>query len=138
VEGMLGYVADVITRMLENLVGRVTGPMQFRLILQPLMATIFAVRAGVHDARSGRAAYLWSIFTTPGHRRERLREGWKDVGRVFLLAIVIDVVYQIVELRWVYPGETLIVAVILAFLPYLLVRGLATRTARALGAAENR
>ena len=137
-EGMLGYMADVITRALENLVGRLTGPMQFRLVLQPLMATIFAVRAGIHDVKAGREAYLWSIFTTPGRKRERLREGWKDVGRVFLFAILIDVIYQIVELRWVYPGEALIVAGLLAFLPYLVLRGLVTRAARALGAAKAR
>ena len=35
-----------------------------------------------------------------------LKEGWKSIGKVFILAIVLDVVYQLIEHRWtVYPGE---------------------------------
>ncbi len=29
--------------------------------------------------------------------------------------------YQLIVLRWIYPGETLLVAVIPAFVPYVLV-----------------
>jgi len=43
---------------------------------------------------------------------------------------VLDVVYQLIELHFVYPGEALIVAFILAILPYLILRGPAMRVAR--------
>jgi hypothetical protein len=43
---------------------------------------------------------------------------------------MLDVVYQIIELRFVYVGEAIIVAFILAILPYLVLRGLVTRVAR--------
>jgi hypothetical protein len=33
------------------------------------------------------------------------------------------VVYQLIEFHWVYPGETLIVAIVLAIIPYFLLRG---------------
>ena len=59
-----------------------------------------------------------------------LHEGWKDVAKVFLVAIVMDFVYQIIELRWFYPEEAVIVATLLALLPYLLLRGPANRIAR--------
>ena len=62
-----------------------------------------------------------------------MRSGWKDVGKVFLLAIVLDVVYQFIVARFVYPGEALLVALLLAIVPYLVVRGLATRIARSAG-----
>jgi hypothetical protein len=42
---------------------------------------------------------------------------------------VIDVVYQIVELKWVYLGEALIIAQIVALVPYILIRGLVDRIA---------
>jgi Flp pilus assembly protein TadB len=58
-----------------------------------------------------------------------VRDGWKSVGRIFILAILIDLVYQLIVLRWFYPGEALVVAVILAFIPYLLVRGPVNRLA---------
>ena len=114
---------DILTRIFENLIDRVSGPMKFRLFLQPLMATIFAIRDGRKDAREGRSPYFWAVFTDPEHRRELLRDGWKAVGKVFVIAVIIDAVYQFIVVRWFYPGEALIVAAILAFVPYLLIRG---------------
>ena len=114
---------DILIRFVDNLIDRVTGPMKLRLLLQPTMAIIFAIRDGLKDAREGRVPYFWAIFTSPVHRKELLREGWKAVGKVFIIAVIIDAVYQFMVLRWFYPGEALLVAFILAFLPYLLIRG---------------
>jgi hypothetical protein len=47
-----------------------------------------------------------------------------------LVAFVLDVDYQVIVFRWVYPFEALAVSIILAFLPYLLLRGLVNRIAR--------
>jgi len=121
---------DLLTRIFENLIDRVSGPMKFRLILQPLMAIIFAVRSGLKDAKEGKPAYFWAMFTQPDQRRDMLRDGWKSVGKIFVIAIIIDLVYQIIVLRWFYPFEALLVAVILAFIPYLLIRGPVNRIAR--------
>jgi hypothetical protein len=119
-----------MTRIFENLIDRVSGPMKFRLILQPLMAAIFAVRSGLKDAKEGKSAYFWALFTQPEHRRDMLRDGWKSVGKVFVVAIIIDLVYQLIVLRWFYPFEALLVAVLLAFIPYLIIRGPVNRIAR--------
>jgi len=49
---------------------------------------------------------------------------------VFILAIVLDVIYQLIKHRWtVYPGEAALVAIILAIVPYLLIRGPINRIA---------
>jgi hypothetical protein len=121
---------EFITRVLTGLSDRVGGPMTFRIILQPLMAGLLAVRAGLKDAREGRPPYFWTILTDSSQRAELIRQGWKSVARVFVLAIVMDVIYQLIVLRWVYPGETLIVAIALAVLPYLLLRGPINRLVR--------
>lgn len=121
---------DIWIRVVENLQDRVTGPMKFRLLLQPLMACIFAVMSGLKDARLGKPPYFWALLTDPAHRRDMLRDGWKSVGKVFVLALVLDVVYQIIVIRFVYPGEVVIVALVLAIVPYLILRGLVTRLAR--------
>jgi hypothetical protein len=118
---------ELIARFVGNLHDRVGGPMSFRLIIQPVMAAVFAVRAGWQDGVAGRPAYFWAILTIPEHRRELLREGWKAVAKVFVMAVVIDAVYQVINLHWFYPGESLIVAIVLAFVPYLLIRGLVGR-----------
>jgi len=121
---------DWLLRIFDNLIDRVSGPMKFRLILQPLMAAIFAVRSGLKDAKEGKPAYFWALFTQPEHRRDMFRDGWKSVGKVFVIAIIIDLGYQLIVLRWFYPLEALLVAAILAFLPYLIVRGPVNRIAR--------
>ena len=121
---------EVLSRMVENVFGRVEGPLTFRLLLQPIMATFFAIRDGRRDARNRKVPYLWSVFTDPEHRRELLRDGWKSVGRVFLLAVGIDGLYQFIVFRWFYPAEALIVAIVLAFVPYVLIRGPVTRLVR--------
>ena len=118
---------DLFTRVWTNLVGRLTGPMQFRLVLQPLVACILAVRAGLRDARAGKPPFLWALTFDPEHRRELLRKGWKDIGRVFIFAVIMDAIYQMSELHFFYPGEALIIAALLAIVPYLLVRAPVTR-----------
>jgi hypothetical protein len=123
-------VEAMLARVWANLIGRIGGPLTFRLIVQPTVAAFFAIRAGVKDFREGRSPYGWAILSDPTKRGHHLREGWRDVGKIFLVAIVIDFAYQIMELHWLYPEEALIVAALLALLPYLLLRGPANRIAR--------
>jgi hypothetical protein len=121
---------EILTRIWNDLLGRASGPMTFRLYLQPAMAIFFAIRDGLKDAREGKPAYFYSLFTDTKNRRDRLREGFNAVGRVFVLGIIMDLIYQVIVFRWFYPGEALIVAFILALLPYLLIRGPVNRIAR--------
>ena len=114
---------ETLSRIVENLMGRIHGPLTFRLILQPLMATIYATLDGRRDAREGKPPYFWALFTDAEHRRDMLKEGWKSVSKVFILAILIDGIYQFMVFQWFYPGEALILALILAIVPYLLLRG---------------
>jgi hypothetical protein len=123
-------MGDILMRIAGDLLDRVSGPMKFRLVLQPIMASIFAIQAGWRDARAGKPPYFWSLFTDPARRAEMVKDGWKSVGKVFVLALVLDVVYQIGVMRFVYPGEAVITAVILAIVPYLTLRGLVTRFGR--------
>src|SRR5262245_43859916 len=116
-------MTDTVSRFIANVVGRVDGPLAFRLVLQPAMAAIAALKAGLEDGRSNRPAYFWAVIANRPHRRSLLRDGWKDIGSIFALAVAVDVVYQLIVLRWVYPGESLLVAVLLAVVPYLTIRG---------------
>jgi hypothetical protein len=115
--------AHVSSTLWEMLIGRIEGPLTLRLLLQPAIATFFAVRSGLKDARSGRPAYLWKVFTNPAYRYELLHHGWKDVRTVFLMAVLLDSVYQGIEFHWIYLGQAVLVAIILAIVPYVLIRG---------------
>jgi hypothetical protein len=121
------HMDDIWVRVVENMGDRTSGPMKFRLVLQPVMASIFAIYSGWNDAKAGKPPFFWALITEPGHRADMIHDGWKSVGKVFVLALALDVVYQIVVLRFVYPGEALIVAFVLAIVPYLILRGLVNR-----------
>jgi hypothetical protein len=112
-----------------DLVDRLSGPMKLRFLLQPAMAAIFAVRAGLKDAKLGRSPYLLGLITDPAHRSEMLKDGLKDVGKVIFLALSLDIVYQIIVLHVFYPGEMVVVVFVLAIAPYLVLRGLVMRLA---------
>jgi hypothetical protein len=97
--------------------------------MQPAMAIFLAVCSGLKDSREGKPAYFWAFFTNPSDRRELLHEGWKSIGKLLILTVALDCVYQIIVLRWIYPFEALVVAFVLAVIPYLLVRGPVNRIA---------
>jgi hypothetical protein len=62
--------------------------------------------------------------------RELFQRAWKDVGKVFIVAVTLDVIYELIVYRWVYPGQALIVATVLAVVPFLLICGPVTRIVR--------
>ena len=122
-----GVALENFQRMWSNLTERPSGPMAFRFILQPSMAAAAAIRDGVHDARTGRSPYLWTILRQPEKRIARLREGLDATARIVLLGLAMDVIYQVTVFNMFYPVEALIIALLLAFVPYLLIRGLVAR-----------
>lgn len=124
-------IVAMFTRVWTDITSGAHAPLSFRLVIQPLIAAFFAIRSGMQDARAGRPLFFWAVVTSdPAHRRELLQEGWKHVGKVFIAAVVVDAIYQVIVHHWVYPSEALMVAVILAVLPYLAMRGLVNRVLR--------
>jgi hypothetical protein len=121
---------DIFVRFFNNLTFRVGGPMTFRLVLQPLMAALIGFRAGRRDARDGREPFLTQFIRRPGGRRALLLEAFRDIVKVIVVAIAIDLIYQIIVAHWFYPLEALMVAVAVAILPYGIVRGLTNRLSR--------
>ena len=120
-------------RLWKDILARPGGPMTFRLILQPAMAAIAALRDGVKDARLGRRPYLWAIMRgvrTAEGRRGRLWEGIVSTARILILGVIMDVIYQWVVFHTFYPVQAAVIAVLLAFVPYLLLRGSFARIAR--------
>ena len=119
-------VIDAMTdwgRIFGNLFARLDGPLHFRIFAQPLMASVFAVIDGIRDAKAGRPAYFWSVVSDSKDRKDLIKLGWKRVGKIFVFAVILDIVYSLKVIHWTYPGETLFTAFILAIVPYLILRG---------------
>ena len=125
-----GFTMAVFHRFWHDMFERPDGPMKFRFVLQPAMAVLAAIRHGIRDARTGRAPYFWTIASSRAERVARLREGLEATARIILLGVAMDVIYQFIVLRTFYPFEALVIALLLAFAPYVVMRGPVTRIVR--------
>src|SRR5262245_29801185 len=127
---------DILARVWDNLVDRTEGPMNLRFLIQPAVTLFFAIKAAMRDAKSGEVPYLERFINFKGERKSIVAETWKDVGKVFFMGTVLDVIYQLVVIfglktgKDFYPLESLLVAFILAILPYILFRGPLSRIFR--------
>lgn len=129
---------DFLARDWALLVFRDHGPLSFRMVMQPLMAGVLAIRAGLGDFRADRRPYAWLVATSAGHRSELLRTGWSDVSRLFLLAVAMDAIYQMIVFRTIHVLQAMIVASLLAFPTYFFLRGLTNRVARLMSQSSRR
>lgn len=127
---------DIFVRVWNNLVARTEGPMYFRFFLQPAVSLFFAIRAALRDSHNNTVPFLWRIWSSKGQRTEIAKEGWKDVGKIFIVGTVLDIIYQAILIFKMnvqdafYPLESLIVAFLLAIVPYILFRGPVNRIVR--------
>jgi len=124
-------MGDFLSQHWHHLIGRINGPLSFRLVIQPLVASVLGIRAGLRDARQGQPPFGWHLLTTRhGNRPQLLQQAWKNIRNLFFVAIVMDVVYEIYVLHWIYPLQLLIVATVLAVPTYIAGRSLTNRIAR--------
>ena len=137
----MDLILEMLSRNVEQLLGRANGPLNFRLVVMPIVVTVLAVRAHLRDVREGHPLYLGAFFTNPTERRRLIRSGLRDFGKVFIVACVLDTTYQLLVFRAFFLIEMLVVAVMCAIVPYFLIRGPITRIVNSLhrrwrGAAE--
>jgi hypothetical protein len=74
-------------------------------------------------AREGQPPLIRTFLASPAYRWHMFRSALKDIGKVFMVAMVLDTTYQILVLRAFYLGELLLVAVACAVVPYVVIRG---------------
>ena len=127
---VMDFLDDMWTRLVHDLIARITGRMKFRLVLQPLMASIFAIRAWLNDAKTGKPPSFWSLLRIPRTAPTCSRTAGRVSARCACSRLCSTSCIRIIAERFVYPGEAIIVAIILAIVPYLILRGLVTRLAR--------
>jgi hypothetical protein len=128
-----GFSYESFARLWKDILDRPDGPMTFRFILQPAMAALAALRDGVKDARRGRTPYVLALLRgtrSAEGRGGRFWEGIVATARVLILGVVMDMIYQWLEFKTFYPGQAATIAILLAFVPYLLLRGPVERVAR--------
>jgi len=104
--------------------------MTFRFALQPTMAGLVALRDGIRDVHLGRLPYAATIIRDSEGRASLLWEGIVSTARILILGVVMDIAYQWIFFRMFHPAEAALIAILLAFVPYVLLRGPIRRVAR--------
>ena len=125
-----GWSMEVHHRFWADIRDRVRGPMTFRFFLQPTMAAVAAIPGGIRDARLGHRSFFWSALRHPDAPTGRLREGLTSTARVVLLGLSIDAIYQFKVFDRFYPAEALMMAILLAVIPYFILRWIVEHAAR--------
>lgn len=147
-------MANILANFTTDLIVRLDGSLHFRFFVQPIVAVtidfssrlddvfdlwffvqpavaaVVAFLDGILDASAGRTPYGWAILTDPENRRFLIRDGWKSISKVFVLAFAIDLAFQFLELREIRLIPALIVTCLLVLVPYVLLRGLVNRLTR--------
>ncbi len=113
----MNWTPEILSRGAEQLLGRASGPFHLRLFLTPIVAAVFAIRAGLRDARERQPAFLFEFFTTPAERRRLAESGWRDIGKMIVAAFVVDTIYQVAVLHAFYIVQALILIAVIAIIP---------------------
>ena len=121
---------EQVHAFIPDFIQRLDGPLHFRFYVQPSMAILLAVRDGIRDARAGRSAFAWTMLVNPAQRRYLIADGWKAISKVFILACVLDVVYELIVWRSLRPVQMVLVGALLSVIPYVLLRGPVNRLVR--------
>jgi hypothetical protein len=124
-----GVSIGTFQRIWYNVIERPKGPISFRFILQPSMAAIAAFHDGLKDARAARSPFVRAMVWEPEHRIGRLIEALNAIHRIILFGLLMDIIYQVIELDSFFPTEAVIIVLLLAVVPYVVLRGLITRAA---------
>jgi hypothetical protein len=116
-------------RFFEDLWARFSGPGRLRFILQPTVAVLVGVRDGKRDSRVRCPPFLSGIGFRRIHRPDLWRSGISSVRDLVAIAIILDLICQILIFREIHPGAALLLGPFLIAVPYSLSRMLTNRIA---------
>jgi hypothetical protein len=107
--------------------GMFGGRFQLRLIVQPILAVALGIRFGLRDARQRRPP-VGAALRAHETSRARVLEQWTRGALVALCAaFVVDAILQILINHWFRPLAAVVVALLLVFVPFTVVRAATNR-----------
>lgn len=113
-----------------DMLARLSGPGRMRFLFQPTVAILLGSRDGAKDAREGLPPFLWALVYHRSHRTALLRGAFESVRNLVSIAILLDVISQVLMFHKVHPGAALLLGPVLIAIPYALSRALANRISR--------
>ena len=114
----------------KDLFIRFSGIGRLRFIVQPTAALLLGMRDGLKDSQRGNPPFLWGVFFHPLHRPDLLRNAFMSIRDLIAIAVILDIVFQLVLFREIHPAAALLVGPVLIAVPYSVSRALTNRVSR--------
>ena len=114
-------------RFFEDLWARFSGPGRLRFVLQPTVAVLMGMRDGKRDSRTSRPPFLSGLALRRTHRRELWRSAIASVRDLVAVAIILDIISQMLIFREIHPGAALLLGPVLIAVPYSISRAFTNR-----------
>ncbi len=106
---------------------RVTGPMGFRFIFQPLTAVILGIRDGISDAKAGRPPFLAGLIFKANSRKHLFNSACKALFIPVIFGSIFDAIAQWFLFGRVCLVPAILVGIFIMAIPYSFARGLTNR-----------
>lgn len=100
------------------------------LLRSQAIALFLGIRDGARDARGGSPPFLVALLSKKTHKRTLLLSALASIRDLVAMAILVDVISQVLIFRDIHPAAALLLGPMLIALPYATSRGLANRFAR--------
>ena len=116
-------------RFFEDMRARFSGPGRLRFLLQPTAALLLGVRDGKRDSQAKCPPFLYGLAFRRTHRLELWRTAIASVRDLVAIAIIVDLIAQVLIFREIHPGAALLLGPVLIAVPYSISRALTNRIA---------
>ena len=100
-----GHPYLLTERFVQDILARLSGPGRLRFIVQPTVAIMLGVRSGIKDARDRVPPFLWALAFHGKRRRELFRSAFASIQDLVTIAILLDVISQVLIFHEVRPGQ---------------------------------
>jgi hypothetical protein len=108
----------------EDMLARLSGPGRLRFIAQTASALFLGIRDGARDALAVLPPFLAALLSKKTHKRTLLLSALASIRDFVAMAILVDVISQVLIFRNIHPAAALLLGPMLIALPYATSRGL--------------
>jgi hypothetical protein len=112
---------------LNEIVERITGPLRFRFIVQPVIAVLLGMRDGRLDAKAGSPPYVLDLLIHPEHRGGLFSSAGGTLLTPVIVGTVLDAIAQYLIFESIRPLQAVVTGTVVMALPYAVSRGVVNR-----------
>jgi len=112
---------------IDKIAERLTGPLNFRFIFQPLAAILLGIRDGKMDAAAGIPPFIFDLISTPKNRERHIKTAMGTLLKPIIIGVILDAIAQYLIFKDINLWGAVLVGTFIMGVPYTLSRGITNR-----------